>query len=156
MDEIKAEQEAILEEFRQMGDSFGCYSYLLGLAGLLPPCPEEVKRPENAVKGCQSHVWLHAWAEEGFFRFQADSDTYILKGLLYLLMNVLDGRPLEAAAAAELYFWKDPMLLGSFDDHRQKGVGYVAATLRRMAGELLHSGETFADPGGTGTSPDKS
>ena len=142
MDEIAAEQEAILEEFRQMGDSFSCYSYLLALASLLPPCPEEVKVPENAVKGCQSHVWLRAWAEEGRFRFQADSDTYILKGLLYLLMNVLDDRPLEAAAEAELYFWKDPMLLGSFDDHRQKGIGYVASALRRMAGKLLEQKAT--------------
>ena len=142
MDEIAAEQEAILEEFRQMGDSFSCYSYLLALASLLPTCPEEVKVPENAVKGCQSHVWLRAWAEEGRFRFQADSDTYILKGLLYLLMNVLDDRPLEAAAEAELYFWKDPMLLGSFDDHRQKGIGYVASALRRMAGKLLEQKPT--------------
>ena len=71
-----------------------------------------------------------------------DSDTYIIKGLLYLLMNVLDGRSLEAAAAAELYFWKDPMLLGSFDDHRQKGIGYVAAALRKSAGELLQQTKT--------------
>ena len=143
MDEILSEQEAILEEFRQLGDPFACYSYLLGLAGLLPSCPETVKTPENAVKGCQSRVWLRSWAEDERFRFQADSDTYILKGLLYLLMNVLDGRPLEAAAKAELYFWKDPMLLGSFDDQRQKGVGYVAAALRKSAGELLKN-----DPAG--------
>ena len=57
--------------------------------------------------------------------------------MLYLLMNVLDGRSLEDAAAAELYFWRDPLLLGSFDDHRQKGIGYVAATLQRQAAELL-------------------
>ncbi len=139
MDEIRKEQEDILDEFRGLGDSFACYSYLLALAGLLPPCPEEVRIPANEVKGCQSHVWLSARAEEGRFRFRADSDTYILKGLLYLLMNVLDDRPLEAAARAELYFWKDPLLLGSFDDHRQKGVGYVAATLQRQAAELLAS-----------------
>ena len=141
MDEISAEQEAILEEFRQMGDPFGCYSYLLALAGLLPPCPEEVRVPENAVKGCQSHVWLRTWAENGRFRFQADSDTYILKGLLYLLMNVLDDRPLEDAAGAELYFWKDPMLLGSFEDHRRKGIGYVAGALKAAAGELLKNND---------------
>ena len=139
MDEIAAEQEAILEEFRQLGEPFACYSYLLGLAGLLPPCPDEVKVPECEVKGCQSHVWIKARAEEGRFRFHGDSDTYILKGMLYLLMNVLDGRTLEAAAKAELYFWKDPLLLGSFDDHRQKGIGYVAAALQRTAAELLES-----------------
>ena len=137
MDEIAAEQEAILEEFRQLGDPFACYSYLLGLAALLPPCPDEVKVPENAVAGCQSHVWLQGRAENGRFRFQADSDTYILKGMLYLLMNVLDDRPLETAANAKLYFWKDPLLLGSFDDHRQKGIGYVALALQRQAAELL-------------------
>ena len=138
MEEIAAEQEAILEEFRQLGDPFACYSYLLGLAGLLPPCPEEVKIPENAVAGCQSHVWLHSWAEEGRFRFQADSDTYILKGLLYLLLNVLDGRSLADAAGAELYFWKDPLLMDGFDDHRQRGIGYVAADLQRRAAKLLN------------------
>ena len=111
-----------------------------GLAGLLPSCPETVKTPGNAVKGCQSSVWLHAWAEEDRFRFSADSDTFIIKGLLYLLQNVLDGRPLAAAAETELWFWKDPILLGSFDSRRQKGIGYVAAALRKKAAELL--GET--------------
>ena len=137
MDEIKTEQEDILAEFRDFGDSFACYSYLLALAALLPSCPEEVKVEENAVKGCQSHVWLHAWAENGRFRFHADSDTYVVKGMLYLLMNVLDDRPLAAAAEGELYFWKDPLLLGAFDDHRQKGLGYVAAALQRQAAALM-------------------
>ena len=147
MDELRAEQEAILEEFRSLGDPFACYSYLLALAALLPPCPETVRIPENEVKGCQSHVWLHSWAEGGCFRFRADSDTYIIKGLLYLLANVLDGRPLAEAACGELYFWKDPLLLGSFDDHRQKGVGYVAAALQAQAGALL---DTTAGAGPAG------
>ena len=137
MDELRTEQEEILEEFRSVGDDFARYSYLLSLASLLPPFPDELRRPENAVKGCQSHVWLLAREEQGLFRFLADSDTYIIKGLLYLLMNVLDGRSLEAAAGGELYFWKDPMLLGSFDDRRQKGIGYVAAELQKSVAELL-------------------
>jgi cysteine desulfuration protein SufE len=137
MDEIRAEQEAILDELRQIEDDFTRDSYLLSLAALLPPCPEDVRQPENEVKGCQSHVWLKAREEQGLFRFSADSDTYIIKGLLYLLMNVLDGRPLRAAAEAELYFWKDPMLMGSFDDRRQRGIGYAAASLQKSAARLL-------------------
>ena len=139
MDEIRREEESILREFRELGDPFSAYSYLLGLAALLPPCPEEVKTKANAVEGCQSSVWLSSRAEEGRFRFQADSDTYVIKGLLYLLMNVLDGRPLAAAAEAELSFWRDPLLLGSFDSRRQKGIGHVAATLHRQAAELMRS-----------------
>lgn len=137
MDEIREEEESILREFRELGDPFAAYSYLLGLASLLPPCPEEIRTRANAVEGCQSSVWLASWAEEGRFRFRADSDTYVIRGLLYLLMNVLDGRPLAAAAEAELTFWRDPLLLGSFDSSRQKGIGYVAASLRRQAAELM-------------------
>ena len=137
MDEIRREEESILREFRELGDPFAAYSYLLGLASLLPPCPEEIRTRANAVEGCQSSVWLASWAEEGRFRFRADSDTYVIRGLLYLLMNVLDGRPLAAAAAAELTFWRDPLLLGSFDSSRQRGIGYVAASLRRQAAELM-------------------
>ena len=148
MDELRAEQEEILEEFRSVGDDFARYSYLLSLASLLPSFPEELRRPENAVKGCQSHVWLSSWAEKGRFRFLADSDTYILKGLLYLLMNVLDDRPLEDATEGELFFWKDPLLLGSFDDRRQKGVGFVAAALQRQAAALLEKERTGGSPAG--------
>lgn len=137
MDEIRREEESILREFRELGDPFAAYSYLLGLASLLPPCPEEIRTRANAVEGCQSSVWLVSWAEEGRFRFRADSDTYVIRGLLYLLMNVLDGRPLAAAAEAELTFWRDPLLLGSFDSSRQRGIGYVAASLRRQAAELM-------------------
>ena len=137
MDEIRREEESILREFRELGDPFAAYSYLLGLASLLPPCPEEIRTRANAVEGCQSSVWLASWAEEGRFRFRADSDTYVIRGLLYLLMNVLDGRPLAAAAEAELTFWRDPLLLGSFDSSRQRGIGYVAASLRRQAAELM-------------------
>ncbi len=136
MDEIAAEQAQILTEFRDLDDPMARYSYLLALASLLPSSPDELKSPDYAVKGCQSSVWLKTWAEDGRFRFIADSDTYIIKGLLYLLINVLDGRPLAEVAEAELYFWRDEMLLGSFDDSRRKGISHVAATLQEKAREL--------------------
>ena len=94
MDEIRAEQEAILEEFSQMGDSFSCYSYLLALAALLPPCPEEARTPDNAVQGCQSHVWLRSWAEEGRFRFLADSGALLVTKSGDLSFRI--GHPLHA------------------------------------------------------------
>ena len=138
MDEILREEKGILEEFRQFGDPFSCYSYLLALAALLPPFPKERKIRENLVEGCQSSVWIDAWKEEGsVFRFAADSDTFVIRGLLYLLTNLLDGRSLEAVSETELSFWKDPLLTGSFDDRRQKGIGYVARTLRKRAAELM-------------------
>ena len=136
MDEIDREQAAILEEFRQLGDPFACYSYLLGLAALLPPCPEEVHRPENTVEGCQSTVWLSCREEGGRFRVLADSDTYVIRGVLYLLLTVLDGRAPADAARAALSFWKDECILGSFDEHRKRGLGFVAERLRSEAGKM--------------------
>lgn len=142
MDELRSEQESILAELRELEDPFARYSYLLALAALLKGYPEEKRTKEYAVQGCQSSVWLTAWSENGRFRFLADSDTYIIKGLLYLLSNVLDDRPLAAVAQSELTFWRDPLLLGSFEEQRRKGLGYVAATLQAKAAALLETEAT--------------
>ena len=136
MDEIAAAQEQLLREFHELGDPFACYSYLLGLASLLPPMPEELKTKENTVEGCQSTVWLSCREEGGRFRVLADSDTYVIRGVLYLLLTVLDGRAPADAAQAALSFWKDECILGSFDEHRKRGLGFVAERLRSEAGKM--------------------
>ena len=86
MDEIAAAQEQLLREFHELGDPFACYSYLLGLASLLPPMPEELKTKENTVEGCQSTVWLSCREEGGRFRVRTllleRHEKWICKGFV--------------------------------------------------------------------------
>jgi cysteine desulfuration protein SufE len=63
-----------------------------------------LKKEENIIKGCQSKVWLIADDKNGKVQFQADSNTDITKGLISLLIRILDNRKPEEIVNADLYF----------------------------------------------------
>ncbi len=133
---IKEKQEQIIREFSEIGDSFDRYSYLIELACLHEPMPEEKKTESNLVRGCQSHVWLDIDCTEGFLRFSSDSDTLIIKGVLYLLEEIFNGSTFREAADAEVTFLKEIGIMENFESERQKGIGYVIRTLQDTAKKM--------------------
>ena len=60
---------------------------------------DEKKTAENKVQGCASQVWLATDidAREGkpIFKFVADSDAHIVRGLIAILSAIYDGQPLN-------------------------------------------------------------
>ena len=78
--------------------------YVMELGQQLPPYPEEYRDDIHLVKGCQSKVWLHASLEDGRMHLRADSNTTITKGLVSLLLRVLDGQPPADIFNADIYF----------------------------------------------------
>ena len=125
MNPIDEKQAGLVREFQELGDGFEQYAYLIELSVALPPLDEEHKTDDRLVKGCQSHVWLDMRAEEGTFSFEGDSDTLILKGVLYLLREIFNGQPLEAVAKARVWFFEQTEIMATFDADRQKGIGYI-------------------------------
>lgn len=129
---------SLKNEFAEFEEGFGRYSYLVELAALLPPYPEEKRTAERLVKGCQSHVWLAPFEMGGKFFFDGDSDTLIIKGILFLLQDLLNGLPLAEAAAVELDVLSAAGLHDAFSSQRQKGVGEVICTLRTAAERIFN------------------
>ena len=132
-------QRELIQQFQGLGDGFDQYAFLIELAGLLPPLAREMKTPERAVRGCQSYVWLDLSIDEGLFRMDADSDTYIIKGILYLLRRMFDGQPPAAVAAAHLTIFEETEITATFGADRQKGVGRVIEDIQRFAAERAGS-----------------
>ena len=135
MNHIDALQEQIVRDFQEMGDGFEQYAYLIELSVNLPALPEEKKTEDRLVKGCQSHVWLDMHAEDGIFSFDADSDTLILKGVLYLLRDIFNGQPLSEVAETRVWFFEQTEIMATFDADRQKGIGYIIRELQHFADE---------------------
>ena len=133
MNQIDEIQGRIVEDFQEMGDGFDQYAYLIELSVQLPGLPEERKTAEKLVKGCQSHVWLDMRSEVGMFRFDGDSDTLILKGVLYLLRDVFDGQPLKEVAEGRVWFFEKTEIMATFDADRQKGIGYIIRAMQSFA-----------------------
>ena len=57
-----------------------------------------------AIKGCQSRVWVDARLEEGKVYYSADSDAIITKGIIALLVRVMNGRTPQEIVEMEPYF----------------------------------------------------
>ena len=130
---IAAIQEQIISEFNEIGDSFDQYAYLIELACQLPPLDEDEKTPDRLVSGCQSSVWLKTEIHNGIFGFASDSNTLIVKGILYLLEKLLNGQPCAEVADADISFHTETSIMDTFESSRQKGIGYVIKTLQEDA-----------------------
>ncbi|WP_439488413.1 SufE family protein [Algoriphagus sp.] len=105
MSSIQEVQDEIVSEFEILGDDKeSTIYYIMELGGNLEGFPESERIEENTIKGCQSKVWLIAEEKDGQVHFLADSNTDITKGLISLLLRVLNYRSPEEIIKAELNF----------------------------------------------------
>lgn len=97
-------QEEIIEEFMVFDEWLDKYDYLIELSDTLPTIADEHRTENYVIKGCQSRVWVDARLEEGKVYFSADSDAIITKGIIALLVRVMNGRTPQEILDMELYF----------------------------------------------------
>jgi cysteine desulfuration protein SufE len=84
---------------------------------------------ENEVKGCQSKVWMTAKLEDDKIHFSADSNTAITKGLVSLLIRILNGRTPSEILNTDLYFMSRIGMERFIGTQRSNG---FAAMIRQM------------------------
>lgn len=101
---INEVQDEIVEEYEVFDDWMDKYAMLIEAGSALAGLDDEEKRPEMLIEGCQSRVWIIAEMRDGRLYFRADSDALIVKGLVALLLRVMDGREPSEIAQANLYF----------------------------------------------------
>ncbi len=97
-------QDEIIEEFSLLNDWMDRYQLLIDMGSALPPLADEYKVEQNLIDGCQSRVWLDAELVEGRVHFRAESDALIVKGIVALLLRVLDNQTPSDILAADLRF----------------------------------------------------
>ncbi|EAZ89985.1 SufE family protein [Crocosphaera chwakensis] len=81
----------IVEKFKRRSDPKKRYEQLLWYAKKLEAMPEESKVEENKVKGCVSQVYITADFQDGKIWYKGDSDAQLVKGLVALLIEGLNG-----------------------------------------------------------------
>ena len=97
-------ENEIMEEFSMFDDWMEKYEHIIELGKELPIIEEDQKTNENIIKGCQSRVWLHAEKENGIISYSADSDAIITKGIIALLIRVLNHQNPKEIVDAKLEF----------------------------------------------------
>lgn len=101
---IKEKQQELIDDFAFLSDWEQKYEYIIDLGKELKGLPEEKKKEDILIKGCQSQVWLDAELRDGKIFFLADSDGILPKGIISLLMGVYSGHTAEEILAADFDF----------------------------------------------------
>lgn len=102
---LNKRQEEVVEEFSYFDEWMDKYEHIIELGKALERMPEERKADDLLIKGCQSRVWLDAHpGVDGTVRFSADSDAIITRGMVALMVRVLDGLSPQTVAQADLWF----------------------------------------------------
>ncbi|MCR6659584.1 MAG: SufE family protein [Asticcacaulis sp.] len=94
MSEFQTRLNDLLDEFELFDDWEERYRYIIDLGKDLAPLKPEEKTDASKVLGCASQVWLVMdKGPEGILRFRGESDAFIVKGLIAVLIRLLDGLP---------------------------------------------------------------
>ena len=120
---IEEIQQEVIEEFEGFDDWMDKYQMLIDLGSEQEPLPEQYKVESNLIDGCQSRVWLQAdLTSEGKIHFQAESDALIVKGIVTLLIRVLDNQTPDDILSADLHFIEDIGLKEHLSPTRSNGL----------------------------------
>ena len=131
---MAAVQEQIVAEMAGLDDPLDKYEYLVRLGRALEP-GDGVRQDDFAVPGCQSRVWIRTERRGGRLRIHADSEAVITRGIIALLLRVLDDRTPAEILDADLFFLDRTGLRAHLSPSRANGLANMVRQIRRHAEE---------------------
>jgi len=126
-------QDRIIGEFGDIDDWMDRYAYIIDLGNALPPIDQAFKTSQFLIEGCQSRVWLNAELVDGKVHYTADSDAIIVKGIISLLIEVLDDHTPREILDADLYFIDRIGLSEHLSPTRSNGLVAMVKQMRMYA-----------------------
>ena len=130
---LEDKQQEIIQDFAIFDDWMEKYEYIIELGKDLPIIEEINKTDNRLIEGCQSRVWLDSKVEDGKMKFYADSDAIITKGIIGLLIRVLNNESPEVVAKADLHFIQDIGLQEHLSITRSNGLLSMVKKMKMSA-----------------------
>ena len=123
----------IVDEFSIYENWMEKYEYIIELGKDLPLIEDEFKTDNYIIKGCQSRVWVHANYNDGKVFLTADSDAIITKGIIALLIKVLNNQSPEDILSAKLNFIDQIGLTSHLSPTRANGLLGMVKQIKNFA-----------------------
>ena len=130
---LETKQQEIIDEFGIYDDWLDKYEYIIELGKELPIIDAAKKTEDRLIEGCQSRVWVDAEFIDGKMNFTADSDAIITKGIIALLIRVLNGESPENIATTDLHFITEIGLQEHLSPTRANGLVNMVKRLKMSA-----------------------
>lgn len=131
---IDEKQDEIIAEFSEIPEWLDRYAYIIDLGRDLPVIDEKLKTPAHKIEGCQSSVWIDArLGDDGNVYYTADADALIVKGIIAMILDVLNGHTPREILDAKLYFIDEIGLSENLSPTRSNGVLAMLKQIRLYA-----------------------
>lgn len=110
------------------------YKYIIDMGKELPALAPEDRTDANLVRGCQSQVWLIHREEDSRLFFEADSDAFIVRGLLGVVLAAYNGRTRAEIKAFDITAYFDSLnLLKHLSATRGNGLQAMVQRIKALA-----------------------
>ena len=131
---IEAAIAALEEEFALFSDWEERFAHLIDLGRALTPLNDTEKTAATKVTGCASQVWLVSAARDGRLFFRGESDAFLVKGLIAVLLRVFSGRtPAEILSIDPQALARRLGLSDALTSQRSNGLLSMMARIRAEA-----------------------
>lgn len=131
---LQTEQQ-LTERLNKMPDWSFQFEYLLMQAVNLPELSEREKMQAGLVKGCQAKVWILISGTQEHVEIKGDSGSLLVKGLLALLISILNHHSVWEISEYAIRFLTETKLGENLSQDRQVG---VQAMLEHIKKEVIH------------------
>lgn len=129
--------DAILEDYRALDDAEDRYRLLIDLGRTLPTMPPALKTEASRVRGCSADVWVYPVEDAGRLQFLADSNAHITKGIVALIVALVDDRTPADLKTLDIEGALAPFELSrQLSSNRTQGIPNMIALVRQTAQRL--------------------
>lgn len=133
MKTINELQDEVIEEFSDFDDWMDKYQLLIDLGNDQQPLDPKYKTEQNLIDGCQSRVWITCEEHDGRLDFRAESDALIVKGIVSLVIRVVNHQTPKDILDAKLYFIEKIGLTEHLSPTRSNGLLAMIKQVRMYA-----------------------
>jgi len=110
------------------------YKYIIDLGKELPALDDSKRSDDYIVRGCQSQVWLVGQQIDDKLYFEADSDAFIVKGLLGVVLAAYNAKTPEQITAFDIDAYFDELnLLKHLSPTRGSGLQAMVQKIQALA-----------------------
>lgn len=110
------------------------YKYIIDLGKELPPLPESERIDDNIIRGCQSKVWLSSELRDGQLYFTVDSDAFIVKGLLGVVLAAYNTKTPQQVLDFDIEaYFAELDLMRHLSPTRGSGLQAMVARIKNIA-----------------------
>ena len=113
------------------------YKYLLDQGKKSKPFPEEYRKNNFKVSGCQAQVWLVPEYKNNLLDFYSDSDAFISKGMITILNDIYGENTPQDILNSDFEFVKTLQLDTLLTQGRTNGVYSMLKKVKEYAEVFL-------------------